>query len=308
MYEETFDGMDAVLALAVLLDVYGEQEKRLAHMQRFGMFADYIIHRVNEYSEFLATALVHQEGTSVGEFLTTNESFDLLDENFGGLVHLVTNITEPSPIFPGVPLPEKEAPRLFAGPHAYCIKPMPGGKCKLQVGWFARREVRPERILDGASWARWPTGFWKLMQVQSVRDSAIAFARNGAFADAFEAVRARMEERFRGKPAAPRTRLEGRLARLDEEDEESAPARPPSPVRVERVYLVDNSRLHSNTRGLMLRECKDVEAKGPRGKGRTAPWGSKITGVDEGDGWVRVGTGFMPMRIKGILVLTLQAR
>jgi len=55
--------------------------------------------------------------------------------------------------------------------------------------------------------------------------------------------------------------------------------------------------------GLVYRYTKrldDVDS------GATAVWGVTITGVDEGDGWVRVGERYLPIEVNGTQVLTLK--
>ncbi|CAK0804233.1 unnamed protein product, partial [Prorocentrum cordatum] len=67
-----------------------------------------------------------------------------------------------------------------------------------------------------------------------------------------------------------------------------------------QAYLVDNSALNASTRGLSYRRSKDMkDADGER----FAEWNSIVNGVDDGDGWVRVGDRFLPLQIGGAAVL-----
>eukprot|EP00930_Biecheleria_cincta_P101844 TRINITY_DN93493_c0_g1_i1.p1 TRINITY_DN93493_c0_g1~~TRINITY_DN93493_c0_g1_i1.p1 ORF type:complete len:701 (+),score=101.70 TRINITY_DN93493_c0_g1_i1:63-2165(+) len=74
---------------------------------------------------------------------------------------------------------------------------------------------------------------------------------------------------------------------------------------VERKYLVDNTRLNSTGGGLAYRFSKDLEDRDQRpGELGGPPWGSKIFGEDEGDGWIRADNGrFLPKVVNGIPVL-----
>mmetsp|Transcript_76140 Transcript_76140/g.219971 ORF Transcript_76140/g.219971 Transcript_76140/m.219971 type:complete len:425 (+) Transcript_76140:104-1378(+) len=69
-----------------------------------------------------------------------------------------------------------------------------------------------------------------------------------------------------------------------------------------REYLVDNSALNADTVGLAFRRSKhswdrDHTISGPK-------WGTTVAGVDEGDGWIRVGTHYLPLDLGGTTVLT----
>lgn len=68
-----------------------------------------------------------------------------------------------------------------------------------------------------------------------------------------------------------------------------------------RSYRVDNSRLRSTSPGLGYRGSKNDDDKV---KGEGADWEDIITGVDEGDGWLRVSNDrYLPFEQKGALVL-----
>lgn len=66
-------------------------------------------------------------------------------------------------------------------------------------------------------------------------------------------------------------------------------------------FLVDNTMLKARTAGISFRTCKDLSAKDTE----CAEWGSVIEGFDEGNGWLRIGSRFMPMIVQDLPVLTL---
>jgi hypothetical protein len=68
-----------------------------------------------------------------------------------------------------------------------------------------------------------------------------------------------------------------------------------------QAYLVDNSAVTgTSSLGLGYRNSTNVE---DIDWGECAPWGSIVHGVDQKDGWVRVGNRFLPMQLYGITVL-----
>lgn len=67
-----------------------------------------------------------------------------------------------------------------------------------------------------------------------------------------------------------------------------------------QIFLVDNGFLKAKTDGLGFRRSKCLEDLLP---GSLAPWRSTVQGVDEGDGWLRVGMSYLPFFVKGIPVL-----
>jgi hypothetical protein len=66
-------------------------------------------------------------------------------------------------------------------------------------------------------------------------------------------------------------------------------------------FLVNNTQLKANTRGLAFRTGKDNS----KVRNAVAAWGSTVAGVDTGDGWVQVGDWFLPMVVEGCQVLTM---
>eukprot|EP00443_Scrippsiella_acuminata_P070551 CAMPEP_0115501258 /NCGR_PEP_ID=MMETSP0271-20121206/68299_1 /TAXON_ID=71861 /ORGANISM="Scrippsiella trochoidea, Strain CCMP3099" /LENGTH=432 /DNA_ID=CAMNT_0002930175 /DNA_START=47 /DNA_END=1345 /DNA_ORIENTATION=+ len=67
-------------------------------------------------------------------------------------------------------------------------------------------------------------------------------------------------------------------------------------------YLVSNKQLQANTLGLGFRLSKrfdDLES----GEERCAAWGSVVSGADCGDGWLRVGSRYLPETLCGVRVL-----
>jgi len=81
-----------------------------------------------------------------------------------------------------------------------------------------------------------------------------------------------------------------------------APVRPlGSATAAAKQYLVDNSSLQAKTHGLGYRLSKCI---GDVDKSSTAAWGTTVVGIDDGDGWLRVGSKFLPMTSGGHAVLT----
>eukprot|EP00434_Breviolum_minutum_P037355 symbB.v1.2.033119.t1/scaffold4071.1/size45255/6 len=77
-----------------------------------------------------------------------------------------------------------------------------------------------------------------------------------------------------------------------------------SEERKTQSFRVDNGFLKADSIGLGLRKSKDMKDLLPNA---VAPWGSRLTGLDEGDGWLRVGSGFLPFFVSGIPVLSPEA-
>mmetsp|Transcript_123382 Transcript_123382/g.383964 ORF Transcript_123382/g.383964 Transcript_123382/m.383964 type:complete len:215 (-) Transcript_123382:75-719(-) len=67
------------------------------------------------------------------------------------------------------------------------------------------------------------------------------------------------------------------------------------------LYLVDNTQLHADTNGIGYRFTKHISDRDFRS---IAKWGSTVPGLEEGDGWLKVGTCFLPMELKGKPVLS----
>jgi len=68
-------------------------------------------------------------------------------------------------------------------------------------------------------------------------------------------------------------------------------------------FLVDNSMLMANALGLGYRNSKTLDDVSSNGD--IAQWGSRVHGVDLGDGWLQVGNRFLPMTVNGKTVLRL---
>lgn len=79
----------------------------------------------------------------------------------------------------------------------------------------------------------------------------------------------------------------------------------PDPARKDMEYFVDNSRLHSETPG--LRYCFSKNLDDTVGKYMYKAWGSTVTGVDQGDGWLQVGDLYLPTVLcdKHVLIPTM---
>lgn len=67
------------------------------------------------------------------------------------------------------------------------------------------------------------------------------------------------------------------------------------------LYLIDNTIFQAKTHGLHFRLEKKLDNKSDAK--HIAPWGSVVTGVDEKDGWLRVGQHFLPMKLNGVPVV-----
>mmetsp|Transcript_44699 Transcript_44699/g.127564 ORF Transcript_44699/g.127564 Transcript_44699/m.127564 type:complete len:696 (+) Transcript_44699:121-2208(+) len=70
---------------------------------------------------------------------------------------------------------------------------------------------------------------------------------------------------------------------------------------VPTVYLVDNGKLRAETQGLRYRFSKHLDN---RDRSTVLYWGSVVSGIDEGDGWVQIGDRFVPTHVNGVEVLT----
>eukprot|EP00929_Paragymnodinium_shiwhaense_P016614 TRINITY_DN125111_c0_g1_i1.p1 TRINITY_DN125111_c0_g1~~TRINITY_DN125111_c0_g1_i1.p1 ORF type:complete len:355 (+),score=52.08 TRINITY_DN125111_c0_g1_i1:130-1194(+) len=67
------------------------------------------------------------------------------------------------------------------------------------------------------------------------------------------------------------------------------------------AFVVDNTQLGAKEDGLCYRLTKKLEDIDTT---LIAPWGSIVEGYDEGDGWLRVGSSYLPTEIEGKPVLT----
>jgi hypothetical protein len=71
-----------------------------------------------------------------------------------------------------------------------------------------------------------------------------------------------------------------------------------------QTYLVDNTQLGAKSRGLAYRRTKRLE---DRAGTTLAGWGGVVKGLDQGDGWLKLGNDrYLPIVVNGIRVLTLQ--
>mmetsp|Transcript_36039 Transcript_36039/g.67108 ORF Transcript_36039/g.67108 Transcript_36039/m.67108 type:complete len:339 (-) Transcript_36039:45-1061(-) len=76
------------------------------------------------------------------------------------------------------------------------------------------------------------------------------------------------------------------------------------PENVEKQYVVDNTHLQASTPGLGYRRTRSHM---DRADGNAlAPWGTIVRGIDERNGWLRVGSQFLPMSLEGVAVLQPQ--
>jgi len=80
-----------------------------------------------------------------------------------------------------------------------------------------------------------------------------------------------------------------------------APAEPATAREAPREFLIDNSDLQANTKGLGYRRSKHLQDKDGT---ELAEWGTTVLGVDQGDGWVKIGRRYLPTKLNGKAVLT----
>eukprot|EP00931_Biecheleriopsis_adriatica_P057963 TRINITY_DN3443_c0_g1_i1.p1 TRINITY_DN3443_c0_g1~~TRINITY_DN3443_c0_g1_i1.p1 ORF type:complete len:968 (+),score=323.73 TRINITY_DN3443_c0_g1_i1:71-2974(+) len=74
------------------------------------------------------------------------------------------------------------------------------------------------------------------------------------------------------------------------------------PVPLEETFLVDNSEFQGKVPGVSYRSRPELSAKIP---GALAKWGDVVTGTIEGE-WLKVGQGFLPLKVNGATVLFKQ--
>lgn len=70
-----------------------------------------------------------------------------------------------------------------------------------------------------------------------------------------------------------------------------------------REFIVDNSELKASTNGLAYRLSPLLDDKDGI---ESAPWGTIVKGILEGDSWLLVGERYLPMKVKGVSVLILK--
>lgn len=69
-------------------------------------------------------------------------------------------------------------------------------------------------------------------------------------------------------------------------------------------YLVSNMQAKSSTRGVSIRRSKDLNDKIKSEAGGLCMWNSVVSGVETGDGWLKIGEGqYLPMAVNGVPVL-----
>eukprot|EP00927_Polykrikos_kofoidii_P002953 TRINITY_DN11174_c0_g1_i1.p1 TRINITY_DN11174_c0_g1~~TRINITY_DN11174_c0_g1_i1.p1 ORF type:complete len:1416 (+),score=263.14 TRINITY_DN11174_c0_g1_i1:217-4248(+) len=72
----------------------------------------------------------------------------------------------------------------------------------------------------------------------------------------------------------------------------------------EREYLLDNNVLNAQTAGLVYRRSMRLEDRDMRPETQHPLWGSTVVGRERGDGWLKVGSRYLPMVVNGVTVLT----
>jgi len=70
-------------------------------------------------------------------------------------------------------------------------------------------------------------------------------------------------------------------------------------------YIVDNSILKIENRPGVAYRYSKKESDKVRAEPGPAKWGAIVEGIDEGDGWLKVGKFYLPMKYNGIPVVTL---
>jgi len=81
-------------------------------------------------------------------------------------------------------------------------------------------------------------------------------------------------------------------------------ARPAAPAEAEEAaFYVDNREYKADSQGIGYRRSKDLDDKEPT---RTALWDSVIVGKDCRDGWIRVGSLYLPEKLGGVRVVTTE--
>merc|ERR1740121_133605 len=65
-----------------------------------------------------------------------------------------------------------------------------------------------------------------------------------------------------------------------------------SGTEAEAWFRADNGEVHAVTDGLAFRNSKDIDDKDKK----LQRWGSIFQGIDQGDGWIQVGTQYLPMK------------
>mmetsp|Transcript_48775 Transcript_48775/g.136494 ORF Transcript_48775/g.136494 Transcript_48775/m.136494 type:complete len:750 (-) Transcript_48775:111-2360(-) len=103
----------------------------------------------------------------------------------------------------------------------------------------------------------------------------------------------------RGKYSKEITQFDDGADASDQELED-----PPSGSRKLVQYVVDNSKLKSKATAIYYRRTKELEDHD-----KDVPpveYGGVVWGIDEGDGWVKVGKHFLPVEVRGHQVLRLR--
>jgi uncharacterized membrane protein YfcA len=67
-----------------------------------------------------------------------------------------------------------------------------------------------------------------------------------------------------------------------------------------KEYVVDDTKIEAKSPGLAFRLSKSLDN---RDKGLYADWGSVVKGVDQGDGWLKVGSRYLPLAVNNHTVL-----
>lgn len=68
------------------------------------------------------------------------------------------------------------------------------------------------------------------------------------------------------------------------------------------LWVIDNSKLEADTAGLHFRTAKSLDARS-EDPHHIALWQSMTSGVDQGDGWLKVGDFYLPMVLSDVPVI-----
>jgi len=68
-------------------------------------------------------------------------------------------------------------------------------------------------------------------------------------------------------------------------------------------FLADNRVFQATTQGILFRRSKS-DADTEKVRDRLVKWDETVDGEDEGDGWLKVGALYLPMKLEGVQVLT----
>lgn len=71
-----------------------------------------------------------------------------------------------------------------------------------------------------------------------------------------------------------------------------------------KQYFINNAELQAATSGVVYRCSKQLEDRDTNLTTAHPHWGDFVAGIDEGDGWLKVGDRYLPIEVDGIKVIT----